>query len=99
MAPQSETEKEIAAIWAELLSLRKVSVRADFFASGGHSLLATQVVNRIVNSLGVRLDMRQFFNHPTIEGLANCVENARLAAGSLGNVPAGHGGERESGEI
>ena len=39
IAPQSVTEKRVAAIWAEVLRLDRVGRHDNFFALGGHSLL------------------------------------------------------------
>src|SRR5207244_10213852 len=47
VAPRTQVEESVAAIWSELLGVEQVGVFDDFFALGGHSLLATQVVIRI----------------------------------------------------
>ena len=99
LAPRSETEKAIAAIWKDLLGRSQVSVHDDFFALGGHSLLATQVMTRIGKTLGVRLAMRQLFENPTICGLAACVERAHPAGTVRGAPPASDSGAFERGEI
>src|SRR6202012_3962219 len=40
VAPSTETERRLAEIWSEVLSLERVGTEDDFFALGGHSLLA-----------------------------------------------------------
>ncbi len=47
IAPRTPAEWLLAEVWAEVLGLERVSVRADFFQLGGHSLLGTRVVARL----------------------------------------------------
>ncbi|MFD0275028.1 amino acid adenylation domain-containing protein [Kitasatospora sp. NPDC127111] len=44
--PETEAERVLAEIWAEVLGVPEVGTDEDFFDLGGHSLLATQVVAR-----------------------------------------------------
>ena len=78
-APASATEREIAAIWADLLGLDRVGRHTGFFAAGGHSLLAMRVMGRLA-ARGVDLPMRALFEAPTLAAFA-----ARVA----GSAPAG----------
>ncbi|KAG0295883.1 hypothetical protein BGZ97_004688, partial [Linnemannia gamsii] len=64
-APQGEIETALAAIWAELLGLERVSRHDSFFALGGHSLLAVQMANHIHTTLGVEITIRTLFEAPT----------------------------------
>lgn len=70
VAPQTSTEKAIADIWLEILSIERVGIHDDFFELGGHSLLATQVVSRIRQALQTELSLRQFFDAPIVADLA-----------------------------
>ncbi|HET7469451.1 MAG TPA: amino acid adenylation domain-containing protein, partial [Gemmatimonadales bacterium] len=81
VAPRTATEESLAALWSELLGLDRVGVRDNFFQLGGHSLLATQVLARVRRLFGVELGIRQFFDAPTVEGLARAVEEARRETG------------------
>jgi SAM-dependent methyltransferase/acyl carrier protein len=74
VAPQTDVEKRLAEIWAELLKAREVGTKDSFFELGGHSLLATQVVSRIRDEFGVSLPLQVFFEDPTIAALAVQVE-------------------------
>ncbi len=90
VAPRDELEERLAAIWRYLLELDSVGVRDDFFDRGGHSLLAAEAVSRIRKQFGAALSLMQFFETPTIEGLA-----ARLRSESRGSEsPAPVGEER-----
>jgi amino acid adenylation domain-containing protein len=68
--PSTAMEKNVAAIWQEVLQTELISKNANFFNIGGHSLLATRVVTRINREIGVEIKLGELFQHPTIEGLA-----------------------------
>jgi amino acid adenylation domain-containing protein len=70
-APAGETETQIAEIFAEVLKLERVGREDNFFELGGHSLLATQVVSQIRQRLSVELQLRMFFEVPTVMGLTD----------------------------
>jgi amino acid adenylation domain-containing protein len=78
--PRTETERQLADIWSEVLRLDRVGVTDDFFALGGHSLLATQVIARIRSVLGVQLPLPSLFMAPTVAGLAELVEERQRGA-------------------
>ena len=80
IAPRTEEEQALAALWSELLQVPKIDVRADFFDLGGHSLLATRLLARIEYDYGIELPLRALFEAPTVEQLAACVVRACEAA-------------------
>jgi polyketide synthase PksN len=80
VAPSSELEETIAAIWCELLSTEEVGVHDNFFELGGHSLLGTRVVARLRTLFGVDLPVEVVFRAPTVHVLAQVVEAALLEA-------------------
>jgi hypothetical protein len=45
-------------------------VGTDFFALGGHSLAATRLLSRVRDALQTSVTMREFFDRPTVRGLA-----------------------------
>ncbi|MFC8935836.1 non-ribosomal peptide synthase/polyketide synthase, partial [Rhodococcus sp. NPDC057135] len=73
VAPSTESEKTIAAIFSELLGVDNIGVTADYFALGGNSLMATRVVARINSTLGSSLGVRELFDAPTVGALAELV--------------------------
>jgi amino acid adenylation domain-containing protein len=73
IAPATELEKKIAAIWHEVLGSEQISTQANFFAIGGHSLLAARVMVRINRSCNTRLPLSSLFENQTIAGLAQAV--------------------------
>ncbi|WP_225830132.1 type I polyketide synthase [Streptomyces sp. NK08204] len=66
VAPRTEREQAVAGIWCDILGLERVGVDDDFFALGGHSLAAVQIGTRIKSLLGVELELRAFFDNPTV---------------------------------
>ena len=77
VTPQTTVEKEVAAIWSQLLRVAEISVHDDFFDLGGHSLLATKVMSRIRKVFNTDLPLRTIFDAPTIAKLAHAIEAAR----------------------
>jgi myxalamid-type nonribosomal peptide synthetase MxaA len=81
VAPGTETERAIAAIWQDLLDLPQVGVTDNFFELGGHSLLATKLVFRIHDVLGADLPLTALFEgEPTIARLAALVTDGAAGA-------------------
>jgi acyl carrier protein len=82
--PRSDTEKQLAAIWAEVLKQERVGLRDNFLALGGHSLMAIRVLGKISRSFGIRLSLRTLFEAPTVEQLAVLVEDGRASTAASG---------------
>ncbi|WP_375772564.1 non-ribosomal peptide synthase/polyketide synthase [Archangium gephyra] len=79
VAPRSETEQQLAALWSEVLRVERVGLHDNFFELGGHSLLATQVISRLRATFGVELPLRTLFEAPTLEALALAITSASRA--------------------
>ncbi|WP_299489058.1 amino acid adenylation domain-containing protein, partial [uncultured Gordonia sp.] len=80
VAPASEAEVAVAAIFADLLDVEQVGAADSFFDLGGNSLSATRLVARIGEGLGVKLGVRDVFEAPTVRGLAARAAGAETAA-------------------
>ncbi len=70
VAPRTPVEQFLANCWCEVLQLKKVSIRDNFFDLGGHSLSATQLVSRIRDQFGIELPLYRVFERPILEALA-----------------------------
>ena len=73
-APKNSTEEVLQGIWESVLNLEKIGVKDDFFAIGGHSLIATQIISNIREGFGVNVELREIFESPTIENLAEKIQ-------------------------
>jgi amino acid adenylation domain-containing protein/non-ribosomal peptide synthase protein (TIGR01720 family) len=82
-APKTEIEKALAEIWNELLQLDEVGVDDNFFELGGDSILVIQVIAR-ANEKGMSLSPRQFFENPTIGGLAGVINKGETEQADQG---------------
>ncbi len=78
--PEGATETALAAIWADLLGVSRITRDDHFFRLGGHSLTATRMVARIETELGRRVPLKAVFEAPTLRGFVVAVE----AAGASG---------------
>ncbi len=67
--PRNPVEEQLCNIWQEVLRLDRVGVQDNFFHLGGDSILSIQVVARAAQK-GLRLTVRQMFEHQTIATLA-----------------------------
>jgi amino acid adenylation domain-containing protein len=77
VAPGTDSEGTLAAIWSRVLGLEQVGMHDNFFDLGGHSLLATQVISRVREAYGVEVSLRSFFEAPTVAGIADIIQRAK----------------------
>ena len=88
VAPRSELERAVQAVWQEVLGLEQVSVESDFFRIGGNSITANKVTSRLRAALDAQsLSGGALFKHPTIAALAELLQ----AAGAGQGAGAGRG--------
>jgi amino acid adenylation domain-containing protein len=64
---------QIARIWEEVLGVKPVGIRDNFFDLGGHSLLAVRMVDRIEEVTGRKLPVTALFEDATIAHLAEMI--------------------------
>jgi amino acid adenylation domain-containing protein len=60
--PRSDTERQVAALWADLLAVPVTDVNSDFFDMGGHSVLAARLISEVQQAFGVTLSLPAFLD-------------------------------------
>ncbi|MFD4475656.1 condensation domain-containing protein [Streptomyces sp. NPDC058471] len=93
-APVGPVERELAALWGEVLGVTDVGRNDNFFERGGHSLLATVLITRVHERYGTDVTLEAFFRLPTPAGLAEAI----AASTDSGDGPDG-GGTGELGAL
>jgi acyl carrier protein len=74
-APRTALERELAAMWADLLGAGPVGIDRSFFDLGGHSLMAVQLLSRVRDRYGVNLSLEVVYSGEfTVAELARAIE-------------------------
>ncbi|WP_293656094.1 thioesterase domain-containing protein, partial [uncultured Paenibacillus sp.] len=63
-------EATLTEIWQEVLGLKKVGVKDNFFDLGGNSLKILSLVQCLTKKMGVSIDFQTVFYAPTVELMA-----------------------------
>ncbi|MEO7997303.1 MAG: non-ribosomal peptide synthetase, partial [Gemmatimonadaceae bacterium] len=79
--PRNDVEEVVAGLWREILQIDNVGVESSFFEVGGHSLLATRITGRVSKIFRVTFPLRQFFESPTVAGIARTLTQLEAKPG------------------
>ncbi|HEU4561305.1 MAG TPA: amino acid adenylation domain-containing protein [Longimicrobium sp.] len=90
-AGQTETEREMLAIWHEVLG-EPVELHDDFFDLGGHSLLGVRLLALVKKRLGRTLALPVLFDASTPAALSARVDDTGEGRGFMHLVPMGNQG-------
>ncbi len=71
VAPRTEFEQRLAALWEQVLQVERVGLNDNFFALGGHSLLAVSLAGRIRETFDVSIKLHDFLLMQTLGELAD----------------------------
>ncbi len=83
--PRDPVEQTLASLWAEVLRVDRVGIEDNLFELGGDSILCIKIVARAAQA-GIRLTVKQLFEHPTIIALRPLLEAVPALAGGLGPI-------------
>jgi amino acid adenylation domain-containing protein len=86
-APRTAVEEVVAAIWGQVLGLKRIGVDNNFFQLGGHSILVTQLVSRLRSAFRLDLPLRSIFETPTVSELSKTIETLMRAGSGTGLPP------------
>ncbi|AXG68166.1 gramicidin S synthase 2 [Kordia sp. SMS9] len=85
VAAASKTEKELVAIWEDILGIDAVGVEDNFFDLGGDSIKNIQVINK-ASKYGLDLKNEDLFKHQTIQELSKNVQFSTNKATENGTI-------------
>ncbi|MGX4586050.1 non-ribosomal peptide synthetase [Paenibacillus chitinolyticus] len=70
IAPRTLMEVKIAQIWKDVLGLRRVGVKDNFFDLGGSSLSLMRLIQAVYDETGIEVPLNQQFKNLTVEAMA-----------------------------
>ncbi len=94
VAPRTEIEKRLAAIWGEVLGIENVGAHDNFFDVGGHSLTGIQLLTRVEQHFGKAIPLKNLFVAPTVALMAELVQEKKTLPDLAHLIPVQTGGSR-----
>lgn len=73
----TQLEKEIAAIWSEVLGYMEIDIHENFFGIGGDSLSVLKVLKLINEKVDESIEVGDLFSYTSVSGLTQFLENRR----------------------
>ncbi len=70
VAPRTEAEQVVAAIWSSVLDIAAVGVYDNFLDLGGDSLRAFRILSRVRDAFGIDVPVGVLFDAPTVASMA-----------------------------
>ncbi len=95
LPPTTETEKQIVAIYQQVLNRKPIGIKDHFLELGGHSLRAVQIVARMQDVWPVPLSLDSVFRYGTVAELARYVDEQKgrsVSPPRVKPVPGGYEG-------
>jgi thioesterase domain-containing protein/acyl carrier protein len=84
--PRTEMERRIRELWVEVMEMKEldaaqIGVHENFYELGGDSLQATRLITALEREFGRELTFGELARVPTIEGMAQALEQESSGAG------------------
>jgi acyl carrier protein len=93
--PETETQRAVASIWADLLGIDRVGARDSFFELGGNSLLMMQLSVRLRAQFGLSLPIKSLFDTPDVASLSERIDAALAVSEAPGETEEDRGETEE----
>ncbi|WP_292907751.1 hybrid non-ribosomal peptide synthetase/type I polyketide synthase [Niveispirillum sp.] len=77
ITPATPAQRQVAALWQEILGIRAVGIQDNFFDLGGDSLIGSRLVARLNQTFGVALPAVTLYEAPTVAALALLLDPAK----------------------
>lgn len=77
---ESSLVQEISEMWTDFLDGRKVEAGDSFFEIGGNSLIGIRILDRLSQTYGVQLSVRDFYLAQTPARVAELIELGKARA-------------------
>ncbi len=76
VAPMTDTEKQLAALWSEVLQIpvQQIGLKENFFELGGHSLLLMRLLTKIREMWKIELALKSIFGVNTLAEMAKIID-------------------------
>jgi acyl carrier protein len=78
-ATRSELTRELIGLFEDLIEVNGVNDDSDFFDIGGDSIIAARLIAHVRRRFGIKVPLRDLFDHRTPAAFAGAVAD-RLAA-------------------
>ena len=82
VAPRTPLEEALADIWSQVLGVKQIGIKDNFFDLGGHSLLAIRLVAEIEKNLQLKIPLAALFELTTVAQMASFFQHNNSSAGS-----------------
>lgn len=63
-------EHKLTRIWEDVIGVNRIGLRHNFFELGGNSIIAVQLIARVANAFGRKLQLAMLFQGATVETMA-----------------------------
>ncbi len=95
ISSQSPTEKVLCDIFNRVFENDQIGIYDNFFEIGGNSLTAVQIVTEVSSAFNRNVPVESFMRNPTIESLANYLDQSSLEYHPIDAETNGHGNSED----